>query len=130
MRNLLIGLKILFMMCLAFPAHAQKAYDVFTYKAMISGTIARLELADGYLLASKVTLHSRSGDKIYAPTANEPNAAGELKFDLVKGTGHYKDDKGSWLLLKGLKPEGNSNKISAVFWNRKMQKAIVFREVN
>lgn len=128
MRDLGIGLKILFIICCTSVAHAQKAYDVFAYKATVGGSVVKLELAEGYLLASKVTFHSRFGDQVYAPNENEPNAAGDLKLDLVKGTGCYKGDTGSWLLLKGLRLASNAKKISAVFWNGKIQKPIIFRQ--
>src|SRR5207244_4279733 len=79
---------------------AQKAYDMISYKAIIYGNQAKLQLADGYLLASKVTISSNFGDQVFSPSAAEPDARGDLRFDVVEATGRFKNSKGSWLKLK------------------------------
>ena len=80
-------------------AQAQKAYDILAYRADMYGNQAKLELADGYLLASKITIQSRYGDQVFVANANEPNKKGDLKFNPIKSTGRYKSIKGSWVML-------------------------------
>lgn len=101
MRKYFICLLIIVGLCFGLQAHAQKAYDIISYKVDIYGSPGKLEVADGYLLASKVTIHSSYGDQIFAADANEPNDKGELKFHPEKGTGRYKNITGSWLRIMG-----------------------------
>ncbi|WP_374951047.1 hypothetical protein [Mucilaginibacter sp.] len=108
-------------------AHAQKAYDIIFYRANIYGDRTKLELADGYLIASKVTIHSQYGDQVFAANANEPNDKGDLKFDPEKGTGRYKDMTGSWIILNRSPSTNHPNKINAIYWDGKMQRKIVFK---
>ena len=109
-------------------AQAQKAYDNITYKTTIYGNRTTLQLADGYLLASKITIHSKFGDQVFACSANEPDDQGDLRFDAVKGTGKYKDNKGSWLTLKKLAGQQYPSQIKAVYWDGKMQSVMVFKK--
>lgn len=109
-------------------AQAQMAYDNITYKTTIYGDRTTLQLADGYLLASKITIHSKFGDQVFASTANEPDDQGDLRFDAVKGTGSYKDNKGSWLMLKKLTGQQYSSQIKAIYWDGKMKNMLVFKK--
>jgi hypothetical protein len=108
-------------------AEAQKAYDILSYNANIYGSKTKLELADGYLLASKITIQSREGNQVFAANANEPDKKGDLKFDPIKSTGRYKNIKGSWLMLNGINLINYPRKIIAIYWDGKMQKTVVFK---
>ncbi|WP_457132153.1 hypothetical protein [Mucilaginibacter sp. UYNi724] len=112
------------------PASAQKAYDLIKYQASVYGNKTTLQLADGYLLASKVTIHSKFGDQVFSPQANEPDNQGNLQLSFVKGGGRLKDNKGSWMLLKNLNGPEYPLQISAVYWDGKMKKAVVFKQQN
>jgi hypothetical protein len=118
---MLIGL------CLAIQAQAQKAYDILAYRADGYGTHTKLELADGYLLASKITIHTRYGDQVFVANANEPDKKGDLKFDPINSTGRYKSIKGSWVLLTGLNLNDKPSKIVAIYWDGKVQEKFVFK---
>ena len=56
MRDYYTCLLILIGLTLPMQAQAQKAYDILAYRADMYGNQAKLELADGYLLASKITM--------------------------------------------------------------------------
>ena len=125
MKNTLVILSLLISLCCTTSAKAQKAYEIITYKATVYGRPATLQLADGYLLASKVIIRSKFGDQVYTPSADD--AQGDLRFDVVKATGRYKDSKGSWLTLKKLDGPDYPSQLKAVYWDGKMQKVIVFK---
>jgi hypothetical protein len=127
MRKLLSYLAILVTLCYSTKVYAQKAYDIISYKAKVYGSPAKLAIADGYLLASKIIIYSSYGTQTFAPNANDPDIKGELRFEPVKGTGRYKDNSGSWLTLKGLNSSDYPYKLNAVFWDGKMLKQITFR---
>jgi hypothetical protein len=127
MRKLFSYLAILVTLCYTSQVHAQKAYEIISYKAKVYGSPAKLAIADGYLLASKIIIYSSYGTQTFAPNANDPDTKGELRFEPVKGTGRYKDNSGSWLTLKGLNSSDYPYKLNAVFWDGKMLKQITFR---
>ena len=127
MKNCYSCLLILLGSSLVMQAHAQKAYDILSYSANIYGSQIRLELCDGYLLASKITINSRYGDQVFVANDNEPNKKGDLRFDRIKSTGRYKAIKGSWVTLNGLYLTDHSSKINAIYWDGKIQKRIVFK---
>lgn len=108
-------------------AHAQKAYDNVVYKTKIYGNSAVLTLADGYLPASKMVIYSKKGNQVFMPDAAEPDRKGELRFNAVKGTGSYKDNKGSWLIVTGLSESDLPPSIKAIYWDGKTRKSVVFR---
>jgi hypothetical protein len=126
MKNTLIILNLLIALCIN-SAKAQKAYDIITYKTNIYGNQAILQLADGYLLASKVIIHSKFGNQEFAPSADEPDTKGDLRFDAIKGYGRFKDNKGSWLMLKKINGQVYPKQIKAVYWDGKMQKNVFFK---
>lgn len=129
MKNLFKILSFLLISCCCAPfAQAQKAYDISNYKATIYGNPTSLQLADGYLLASKVTIRSQQGNQVFAPSAAEPDARGELRFDPVKATGRYKNNRGSWLMLKKLNATDYPAQLKAVYWDGKVQTAVVFKQ--
>ena len=114
----------------AVPAKAQKAYDVIRYQTIINGSPATLQLADGYLLASKVTIYSKSGNQVFSPSAGEADAQGNLRFDLAMGTGRFKNNKLSWLTLKKMNIPEYASLIKAIYWDGKVQKTVIFKQVN
>jgi hypothetical protein len=126
MKNALRYIFILYGLSSANLSQAQKAYDLIKYQASIYGNKTTLQLADGYLLASKVTIHSRFGDQIFLPSADGPDTQGTLRFDAVKSAGRYKSNAGSWLTLKGLNKSTYPTQIKAIYWNGKVQKIIIF----
>lgn len=128
MKNTLLILSLLITLGCTTSAKAQKAYDMISYKSIIYGSQATLQLADGYLLASKVTIRSKFGDQVFAPSANEPDARGDLRFASVKSNGRYKDNTGSWLTLKKLNDPEYPAQIKAVYWDGKMQKSVTFKQ--
>lgn len=109
-------------------ARAQKAYDILSYKATIKGNQATLQLADGYLLASKLIIRSKFGEQVFAPSADEQDAQGDLRFDAVKGIGKYKDNKGSWLTLKKIAGPKYPAQLQAIYWDGKVQKTFIFKQ--
>ena len=121
---------LLILLCCTKPVQAQKAYDLISYQTTIYGNKMSLQLADGYLLASKVTIHSRSGDQVFSPSQGEPDAGGDLRFDPVKSTGRFKANKGSWLILKKLNGPVYPAQLGAVYWNGKTQQTIVLLKVD
>ena len=127
MKNCYSCLLILLGSSLVMQAHAQKAYDILSYSANIYGSQIRLELCDGYLLASKITINSRYGDQVFVANANEPNKKGDLKFNPIKSTGRYKSIKGSWVMLNGVFFNARPSKIKAIYWDGKMHEKIVFK---
>lgn len=126
MKNPLTLICLLFYLCSAKPVIAQKAYDVIRYEALIYGRKTTLLLADGYLLASKISIHSNYGDEVFSPDSNEPDSQGYLRFIPVKGTGRYKNNEGSWVILKGLNSPEYPSKIKAVYWDGKMRITVGF----
>ncbi|GAA4328826.1 hypothetical protein GCM10023149_33020 [Mucilaginibacter gynuensis] len=56
---------------------------MISYKTTIAGKATTLQLADGYLLASKVKILSKLGNQEFSPSADEPDAKGDLRFDPV-----------------------------------------------
>lgn len=108
-------------------AQAQKAYDNVIYKTKIYGNLAVLTLADGYLPASKVVIYSKQGNRVFMPDVAEPDRKGELRFNATKGTGSYKDNKGSWLVLTGLSGSDVPSRIKAIYWDGKTRKSFVFK---
>jgi len=129
MKNSLTLVGIFIILCCAAPAKAQKAYDIITFKTRIYGNPATLQLADGYLLASKVTVQSKSGYQVFTPSAAEADAQGDLRFDVATGTGKFKNIKGSWICLKKMNSPDYSSSIKAVYWDGKVQKTVVFKQV-
>lgn len=127
MKNTLIIFSLFISLYCSTSAQAQKAYDVINYKAIVYGNQTTLQLTDGYLLASKVIIRSKLGDQVYSPSANEPDARGDLRFDAIKSTGRYKDNKGSWITLKKLNEPDYPSQIKAVYWDGKVQKIVVFK---
>ena len=130
MKNTLIVLSLLITLGCTTAARAQKAYDIISYQSMIYGNQATLQLADGYLLASKITIRSKFGNQVFAPSANEPDARGDFRFDPVKPTGRYKNNAGSWLTLKKFNDAKYPLQIKAVYWDGKIQKAVIFKQQN
>lgn len=128
-RNPLIVLSLLATLCGTTSARAQKAYDIIHYQATVYGSVTTLELADGYLLASKVIMRSKFGNQVFSPSADEPDARGDLHFEPVKSTGRYKNNKGSWLTLKQLNVAQYPSRILAVYWDGKVQKTFVFKKL-
>ncbi len=129
MKNVSTFIGLLIVLCCTDPAQAQKAYDLIKYQATVYGNKATLQLADGYILASKVTIHSKYGDQVFSPSADEPDVQGDLRFDAVKATGRFRNNKGSWLLLKKFNGTEYPSKLSAVYWDGKVQKVITFRQL-
>jgi hypothetical protein len=127
MRNVFIRITLLLALCTTTPVFAQKAYDVIRYKAIISGQTAQLELADGYLLASKVTIRSANGNLMFTSTADAPDEKGKLRLDQVSGSGRNNNVPQSWLVLEGLSGHGYPPVIKATYWNGKMQRTIAFK---
>lgn len=127
MRDYYTCLLILVGLSLPMQAQAQKAYDILAYRADMYGNQAKLELADGYLLASNITIHSRYGDQVFVANANEPNKKGDLKFNQIKSTGRYKSIKGSWVMLNGVNLDAPPSKIKAIYWDGKMHEKILFK---
>jgi hypothetical protein len=125
MKHTLIILNLLIALCIN-SAKAQKAYDIITYKTNIYGDQAILQLADGYLLASKVIIRSEFGNQEFAPSTDEPDTSGDLRFDAIKGNGRFKHNKGSWLTLKKINGADYPKQIKAVYWDGKMQKKVLF----
>ena len=117
----------LILMCGIKSAQAQKAYDFITYRTIIYGDQTTLQLADGYLLASKITIRSKIGNQEFAPSAAEADDQGDLRFDAVKGTGRYKENKGSWLTVKNLNGAEYPSMLKAIYWDGKMQKTFIFK---
>ena len=109
-------------------AKAQKAYDRIIYKAVIYGNPTTLQLADGYLLASKVTIRSKYGDQVFTTANNAPDNQGDLKFDIAKSTGKYKKSAGSWLTIKGVDVPEYPSRLKAVYWDGKVLKSFVFKK--
>jgi hypothetical protein len=107
---------------------AQKAYAMISYKAIIYGSQANLQLADGYILASKVTIFSKLGNQVFSPSASEPDSRGNLRFDVVEATGRLKNNKGSWLKLEKINGSAYPLQIKSVYWDSKVQKNIVFKK--
>jgi hypothetical protein len=128
MRNTLITISLLITFCSTNSAQAQKAYDVISYKAVLQGSTTSLQLADGYLLGSKVTIRSKYGNQVFVPSANEPDRNGKLRFDPVKGTGKHKSKIGSWLIISGLNGVDYPIHIKAVYWDGKIQTPIIFKQ--
>jgi hypothetical protein len=110
------------------PAKAQKAYDMITYQGTIYGSKAILQLAEGYLLASKLSMSSKLGKQEFSPSAGEPDARGDLRFDAAKATGRFKDNKGSWILIKKIGGAEYPSRIMAAYWDGKIQKIFVFNQ--
>lgn len=108
-------------------AHAQKAFDNVTYKAKINGNSALLALADGYLPASRIIIYSKQGNQVFTPDTAEPDRNGELQFNAVKGTRSYKNNRGSWLIVKGLSGSDLPSQIKAIYWDGKTRKNVVFK---
>ncbi|RZJ87705.1 MAG: hypothetical protein EOO20_15430 [Chryseobacterium sp.] len=108
-------------------AKAQKAYDFITYRTTIYGDQTTLQLADGYLLASKITIRSKIGNQEFEPSSAEADDQGDLRFDAVKGTGRYKENKGSWLTVKNLNGAEYPSMLKAIYWDGKMQKTFIFK---
>jgi hypothetical protein len=127
MRNVSIRIALLLLLCTTTPVFAQKAYDVIRYKAMISGHTAILELADGYLLASKVIIGSTNGNRKFASTADVPDEQGKLRLDQVNESGKNNNVTQSWLVLEGLSGHGYPPVIKATYWSGKMQRTIAFK---
>jgi hypothetical protein len=128
MKNILIIFTLLMTLCCyTIPAKAQKAYEILNYIAIIDGHQATLQLADGYLLASKVTIRYKLGGQVFSPSLNELDAQGDLRFDAITEAKKYKDKMGSWIILKNLDEPHNSAQIKAVYWNGQVQKVIVFK---
>jgi hypothetical protein len=127
MRNVFFRITLLLALCTTTPVFAQKAYDVIRYKAMISGHTATLELADGYLLASKVIIRSANGNLVFTSMADAADEKGNLRLDQVSGSGRINNFAQSWLVLEGLNGHGYPPVIKATSWNGKMQRTVVFK---
>jgi hypothetical protein len=130
MKNTLIMLSLLFTLSCTTVVKAQKAYDIIIYKTIIYGNKATLQLAEGYLLASKVIIRSNFGNKEFAPLTNEPDAYDQLRFDAVTATGRFKGIKGSWITLGKLNGPGYPSQIKGLYWDGKMRKVVVFKQQN
>jgi hypothetical protein len=127
-KNTLTILGLLLTLFCTLPAKAQKAYDMILYQGTIYGNQAVLKLADGYLLASKLSMSSKLDKQEFSPSAGEPDARGDLRFDAAKATGRFKDNKGSWILIKKIGGAEYPSRIMAVYWDGKMQKTFVFNQ--
>lgn len=128
MKNTLTILSLLIALCYGTSVQAQKAYDIIRYKAIVYGNQTTLQLADGYLLASTVIIRSKFGDQVFSPSSVEPDAQGDLRFDAAKSTGRFKNNKRSWITLKKLNGQEYPSRIKAVYWDGKVQKAVVFNQ--
>ena len=130
MKNTLIVLSLLITLGCTTAAKAQKAYDIISYKSIIYGNRATLQLADGYLLASRITIRSKFGKQVLAPLTSEPDVHGDLRFDLVESTSRYKNNFIPWLTLKSLNDAEYPLKIKAVYRDGKTQTVVVFTQQN
>ena len=130
MKHTLRLLCLVITLCCAVPAKAQKAYTTITYRTSIDGNQATLQLTDGYLLASKVTIRSKFGNQVFSPAADEADAQGDFKLDASRGTGKFKHNSGSWLTLKKMNGPDYPTQIKAVYWDGKVQKTVIFKQMN
>jgi hypothetical protein len=127
MKKLALTISVLLATGWILFAYGQKAYDHVTYRATIYGNAAVLILADGYLLASKLTIHSKLGNQAFTPNANEADKNGNLQFNAVKSSGRFKNNKGPWFIISGLDQPNFPVQIKAIYWDGKIRKAVVFR---
>jgi len=127
-KKTLTTLSLLLTLFCILPAKAQKAYDMITYQATFYGNKAVLKLAGGYLLASKLSIRSKLGTQEFLPPGGEPDARGDLRFDAAQATGRFKDNKGSWVLIKKIDGPEYPSRIMAIYWDGKMQKTFVFHQ--
>lgn len=117
---------ILVSLCCRFTM-AQKAYERIIYKTSFPGHSAVLTLADGYLPASKVVVHSKHGNQVFTASAAEADDKGEVRFNAVKGSGSYKNRKSSWIVLRGLNDATLPSRIKAVYWDGKVRQHLIFK---
>jgi hypothetical protein len=128
MRSTIIITSLLITLWCTNLAQAQKAYDLISYKAVLHGSTASLQLADGYLFGSTMTMRSKYGNQIFTASANEPDENGKLRFDPVKGTGKHIVKTGSWLIISGFNGVDYPLHIKAIYWDGKMRIPIIFKQ--
>ena len=96
---------------------AQKAYEMVEYNGTINGMTVKLSLADGYLVASKITFVSKKS-KLFYPENGFINSAKQIKFAPNANTNEL--DKEYFILLN---PKNDFDKIpqqiSCKFWDGK-----------
>lgn len=130
MKKVFIIINLLLSLCWTGSAQAQKAYELIRYKGSIQGNRTTLLLADGYLPASKVTIYSKHGNQLFSPSTDGPDSQGELRFNAAASNKGNKKSAGSWLVLKGLDKYPYPSQIRAVYWDTKVRRAVVLRQVN
>jgi hypothetical protein len=130
MKNAFTVICLLITLCCITSARAQKAYDFIKYQGTIDGNKTTLQLADGYLLASKLTIYSKFEDQVFSPLTDEPDIRGDWRFDAVKLTGSHKNNGGTWLILKGLNKPEYPSQIMAIYRDGKVQKKVFFKRRN
>lgn len=76
---------------------AQKAYEMVEYNSTVNGMVVKLSLADGYLVASKITLISKNKKaSIFNPENGVADNNGKLKF--IPYTAPLKPTKAHFIL--------------------------------
>ncbi|WP_129714824.1 hypothetical protein [Pedobacter sp. SYP-B3415] len=109
---------------------AQKAYDTIHYLGRVEGYRAQLELADGYLLASRITFNTKRGIRVFKAMAHEADKQGKLRFVETKPRQGGGEKTALWVELRNLDADRYSPKISAVYWNGTKLIPLVFSAYN
>jgi hypothetical protein len=130
MKKALNIINLLLALCWTTSAQAQKAYELIRYQGSIDGNKTTLLLADGYLPASKITIHSKSGDRVFSPSADGPDSLGQLRFEVVRPVKKYKNSAGPWLILKGLDKPTYPFQLEALYRDGKEKRTLVLKRPN
>lgn len=114
----------------AIISFAQKAYETVEYTGTANGMMVKLSLADGYLVASKITLITKNNNaKIFIAKNGVADTSGRLKF--IHYTAPLKPSK-PYFLLSGLQDSFNlvPLTISGKYYDGKNQYPIILKKKN
>lgn len=109
---------------------AQKAYEMVEYNSTVNGMVVKLSLADGYLVASKITLISKNKKaSIFNPENGVADNNGKLKF--IPYTAPLKPAK-PYFFLSGLRDSFGviPLTISGKYYDGNKQYSLIFKKKN
>ncbi|PST83683.1 hypothetical protein C7T94_14220 [Pedobacter yulinensis] len=87
-----------------------------------------MTLADGYLLASKIVIHSKQGDQLFLPADIEVDENGKLRFDAVQDAVRHRTKEVATITLSGLDEHQVLPTVGAIYWDGKAKRSIIFKK--